>query len=192
MKMARIASDTFPKSISVQVNLPDTELRTVDADAAELHQLLLNLCVNARDAMPNGGRLALGARNVTLDQAQAKALGGAAGAYVLITVADTGAGIAPEDLPRILEPFFTTKEAGKGTGLGLSTVNSIVKRYNGVIDVGTGLGQGSEFRIFLPVIVSPKVNNPMLSPLQIAGIGHALPLNANGDVKPAHSPEGIA
>src|ERR1700722_433487 len=151
-EMAKIVQDTFPKSISISVKPGGQELWPIKGDATELHQVLLNLCVNARDAMSNRGRLTLSAQNISLDTAAATPLKAAPGAYVLISVADTGSGIPPEVLPRIFEPFFTTKLPDSGTGLGLSTVAGIVRNHGGCIDIETELGKGTEFKIYLPAI----------------------------------------
>ncbi|MGB3757305.1 MAG: PAS domain S-box protein [Rivularia sp. (in: cyanobacteria)] len=146
------ARNTFPKSIEIQVGLPDN-LRLVSADATQIHQVLMNLCVNARDAMPNGGTLSLKAENIDIDQNYVKMnLDATVGNYVLITVADTGTGIAPETLERIFEPFFTTKEQGKGTGLGLSTTIGIIKSHGGFIHVYSEVGEGTKFQVYLPAI----------------------------------------
>jgi CheY-like chemotaxis protein len=154
-KMARI---TFPKSIDIETDLVNTTtLRAVAGDPTELHQVLLNLCVNARDAMPSGGRLILSAQNIELTPEDAAALGGKPGPHVKISVADTGTGIAPEVLPRIFEPFFTTKLPDRGTGLGLSTVAGIVKRHGGCLDVKTTLGRGTEFQVYLPAAEQPEL-----------------------------------
>jgi two-component system, cell cycle sensor histidine kinase and response regulator CckA len=151
-EMAKIVQDTFPKSISIAVKSGGQELWQIKGDATELHQVLLNLCVNARDAMANRGRLTISAQNVRLDQAAAEALKTAPGPYVLLSVADTGTGIPPEVLPRIFEPFFTTKLPDKGTGLGLSTVAGIVKHHGGCLAIETELGKGTEFKIYLPAV----------------------------------------
>ena len=146
-----IVENTFPKNITIECDLP-TDLRLVLADATQINQVLLNLCVNARDAMPNGGILTLLARNVTLDPAQAKLHGPfAPGPYIMIEVTDTGSGISREIIDHIFEPFFTTKEVGKGTGLGLSTVLGIVKGHGGFVDIESESGRGSTFRVHLPV-----------------------------------------
>jgi CheY-like chemotaxis protein len=151
-EMTKIVQDTFPKSISISVKSGGQELWQIKGDATELHQVLLNLCVNARDAMSNRGRLTISAQNVRLDQAAASTLKTAPGPYVLVSVADTGTGIPPEVLPRIFEPFFTTKLPDKGTGLGLSTVAGIIKHHGGCIDIETELGKGTEFKIYLPAV----------------------------------------
>jgi two-component system, cell cycle sensor histidine kinase and response regulator CckA len=151
-EVAKIVDDTFPKSIVIRTRTSE-DVWGVEGDPTELHQVLMNLCVNARDAMPQGGQLTLTAQNV---QSPAEVLPpedatARSGPFVLLTVVDTGTGIAPEILPRILDPFFTTKSADKGTGLGLSTVANIVKRHGGVLRIHSELGKGTEFRILLPV-----------------------------------------
>ena len=155
-EMSKMIRDTFPKAISYSVKMPSQDLWTVHGDATEIHQVLLNLCVNARDAMPNGGRLMVTAQNFVLEDAAATATGAKAGPYVLLSVTDTGTGIPPEVLPRIFEPFFTTKKEDKGTGLGLATVSGIVKHHGGFIDIQTEAGKGTEFKIFLPAIAVPE------------------------------------
>ncbi|NEQ32119.1 MAG: CBS domain-containing protein [Leptolyngbya sp. SIO4C5] len=154
---------TFPKSISIQADLAK-DLWTIQGDATHLHQVLMNLCVNARDAMPEGGSLTLLAENLWFDEAQAQQLLDAQpGPYVVVTVADTGMGIAPEIVDRIFDPFFTTKAAGTGTGLGLSTTVGIVKSHNGFITVSSQVGQGTEFKVYLPAIATQPTPTPMAS-----------------------------
>jgi len=145
-----MAAETFPKSICVVDEIPDN-LWPVLADPTQIHQILLNLCVNARDAMPRGGTLTLGAENCLLDEVTARRVeGGKPGAWVVLQVEDTGSGIAPEVLTQIWEPFFTTKGAGKGTGLGLSTVRGVVANHKGFVSVKTQPGSGTTFRVYLP------------------------------------------
>ena len=128
----------------------------VKADAGMIEQVLLNLSVNARDAMPRGGRLLITTGTASFDAAQARNhLDARAGDFVCLTVGDDGTGIAPEHLPRIFEPFFTTKEVGKGTGLGLATVYGIVQQHLGWIEVASRPGAGATFKIFLPAIAPP-------------------------------------
>jgi PAS domain S-box-containing protein len=149
-----LLEQTFSKSINVSIDIPK-DLWTVVADATQLHQVLLNLCINARDAMRNSGTLTITAVNTTLDETyttmhpEAKA-----GAYVVISISDTGAGIPGDLLERIFEPFFTTKEVGKGTGLGLSTSMAIVKGHSGFIDVKSEVGRGTSFKVYLPATKS--------------------------------------
>ena len=154
-----IISETFTKSIEVETDIA-ADLSPVAGDQTQLHQVFLNLCVNARDAMPNGGKLKLTARNFTVD-AQFASLNTDArpGSYVLFEVTDTGHGIPLEIRERIFEPFFTTKELGKGTGLGLSTTLSIVKSHGGFIDVESEPGKGSTFKVYLPMAQSQPVSD---------------------------------
>jgi PAS domain S-box-containing protein len=128
-------------------------LPLVQADVGMIEQVLVNLVVNARDAMPNGGEVQIGTEKVTLDAAyQRLNPEGRSGEFVCLSVADSGTGISTEHLPRIFEPFFTTKEMGKGTGLGLATVYGIVKQHDGWIEVITRAGAGTTFKIFLPAL----------------------------------------
>lgn len=150
-EIRRIIKSTFPKSIEIYCDIPQQELWTVSADATQLHQVFMNLCVNARDAMPEGGTLSLVAENVEIDENYAQmCLDAKVGAYVMFSITDTGMGIAPEVLERMFEPFFTTKEIGKGTGLGLSTSIGIIKSHDGFINVYSELGAGSQFKVYLP------------------------------------------
>ncbi len=149
-EMQNIVSETFPKSIDIQTHVPQSVL-TISGDATQLHQVLLNLSVNARDAMPDGGILTLAVETCVVDTAMADMHEGASpGTHVVISVSDTGCGISQDVIHKIFDPFFTTKEVGVGTGLGLSTVLSIVKSHGGFISVGSEVGKGSEFRIYLP------------------------------------------
>ena len=144
------AKGTFPKSIAIQRNLPQ-DLLTISADPTQMHQVLMNLVVNARDAMPNGGTITIAAQNLYIDESYAKMnIEAKIGNYVVVTIADTGTGIPPEVIERVFDPFFTTKEVGKGTGLGLSTVIGIVKNHGGFIEVSSQLGKGSQFKVYLP------------------------------------------
>ena len=142
--------ETFPKSIKVRENVPGN-LWPIMADPTQIHQVLLNLCVNARDAMPAGGTLWVSAENCILDEVTSRSIEGARpGAWVVLHVEDTGTGIPEEALSQIWEPFFSTKGDGKGTGLGLSTVKSIVENHNGFISLRTQTGRGTIFRVYLP------------------------------------------
>ena len=150
-EMEQMIRSIFSKDITVECVI-EPHLWLVLGDATQLHQVLLNLCVNARDAMPNGGTLRLSAANLDIDASYASMLPESTpGQYVLLEVSDTGSGIAPEILDRIFDPFFTTKGVGKGTGLGLSTVHGIVKSHGGFLKVASDLGKGTTFKVYLPV-----------------------------------------
>jgi PAS domain S-box-containing protein len=151
-EMQKIIRGTFPKSIRIEV-LCDPQLPNVRGDATQIHQILLNLAINARDAMPDGGTLTLEARGEELDELSATAHGLRAakpGRYAVLRVRDTGTGIPPELVDRIFDPFFTTKSPEVGTGLGLSTVLGIVKGHRGFLSVDTRIGQGTTFNVFFP------------------------------------------
>lgn len=149
-EMAGILRETLPRNIVVAADVP-ADVWPIYADATQLHQVLLNLCVNARDAMPEGGRLTLSAENRQLGKVEVEMHPPAApGRYVVVTVADTGMGIPAELKDRIFEPFFTTKPIGKGTGLGLSTAVGIVKSHQGFINVYSEPGRGCVFKVCLP------------------------------------------
>jgi PAS domain S-box-containing protein len=151
--VAKIAQETFPKKITVRSGFSDA-VWCVQGDPTQLHQVLLNLCVNARDAMPAGGTLSLSAENYPVDEHYASMTPGAkAGPHVRFEVADTGMGIPPENMVKIFDPFFTTKELGHGTGLGLSSVIGIVKSHGGFMSVDSEIGRGTTFKIYLPAIV---------------------------------------
>jgi len=148
--VARILKETLPKSITLNSVLPEV-LWNVTGDMTQLHQVFVNLCVNARDAMPDGGTLTLSAENRELSKAAAAKIPDAKpGRYVRIKVTDSGQGIAQEILEKIFDPFFTTKEPGKGTGLGLSTVIGIVKSHGGFMTVDSKPGKGTQFRVYFP------------------------------------------
>jgi two-component system, cell cycle sensor histidine kinase and response regulator CckA len=152
-EIVQVARQTLPKSIETSLLIESSNLWTLSANANQIHQVLMNLCVNARDAMPDGGELTIMAENIVLGDEYPKLHPHAhGGAYVAITVADTGIGISPELLEQIFEPFFTTKEIGKGTGLGLSTVLTIVNNHQGFVDVSSQIGVGTQFRFYLPAI----------------------------------------
>ena len=148
--MATMMKGSFPKNLQLAIRW-EPKLPTVLGDPTQLHQVLLNLCVNARDAMPNGGTLTLEAQRVEMDAAYASAIHNAKpGHYVVLRVRDTGAGIPAEILDRIFDPFFTTKGPDKGTGLGLSTVMGIVQGHGGFVQVYSQAGEGSTFAAYLP------------------------------------------
>jgi two-component system, cell cycle sensor histidine kinase and response regulator CckA len=151
-EVERVIRSTFPKSITLRSTF-NREIGLVAADATQLQQVFMNLCVNARDAMPNGGILGISAENSIIDPAYARMHPNAnPGTYVVITVTDTGTGIAPEQLDRIFDPFFTTKAVGEGTGLGLSSAMGIVNNHGGFMTVQSEVGKGTQFQVFLPVI----------------------------------------
>jgi PAS domain S-box-containing protein len=152
----RIVRDTFPRNVSVELRTAPS-LWPVVGDSTQVHQVLMNLCLNARDAMPNGGLLQIDLVNRTVDEAYA-ALNPSAtpGPYVEIRVADTGCGIPQTVLDRIFEPFFTTKPVGEGTGLGLSTVHSIVRSHRGFVNVYSEPGKGSKFKVYFPADVDGR------------------------------------
>ena len=159
----QIAIETFPKSIQVKSDVA-SNLWAIRGDATKVHQILLNLAINARDAMPNGGILNLSAANLSVDleyvrnRPQAKV-----GSYIVISVADTGIGIPSSNLEQIFEPFFTTKANKGGTGLGLATVNNIVGEHDGFIDVVSQTGEGTQFNVFIPAaeVVEPKLSESL-------------------------------
>ncbi|WP_309732726.1 response regulator [Chamaesiphon sp. OTE_75_metabat_556] len=161
----KIVQQTLPKSIEIDTDIA-ADLWTVLGDMTQLHQVLMNLCVNARDAMPQGGTLSIQATNCSIDETFARNhLDATVGNYVAITVADTGTGIQPQLLHRIFDPFFTTKEIGKGTGLGLSAVMGIVKSHDGFLDVQSQVNQGTKFQIYIPACdtpIQPVENEPEL------------------------------
>jgi len=145
-----IISETFPSNIKIVTETPN-DLWPVMGDPSQLQQVLLNLAINARDAMPQGGTLTLTAANISIDAPTAGAAREAGlGPQVLLQVTDTGSGIPPEIRERIFEPFFTTKEPGKGTGLGLATVHTIIKNHHALLRVESEVGHGTTFKIYLP------------------------------------------
>ncbi|HSU25697.1 MAG TPA: ATP-binding protein, partial [Pyrinomonadaceae bacterium] len=148
--LVNVLSETLPKSITLKYDIaPD--LWVVSADPTQIHQVLMNICINARDAMPSGGTLRITAQNMHLDENYARLNPEAeAGGYVLVTVEDTGFGMSEETRKRIFDPFFTTKEIGRGTGLGLATAMTIVKSHGGFMNVYSEPGKGSNFSIYLP------------------------------------------
>lgn len=148
--ISRLAKVTFPRTIRIIKRIP-ADLAPIYGDATELHQVLLNLCVNARDAMPEGGELIIEGKNVKLQDKQTRMQAAAlTGSFISLRVEDTGSGILPELLDKIFEPFFTTKERGKGTGLGLSTVVRIVQQHGGFLEVESEPGKGSVFTLYFP------------------------------------------
>jgi PAS domain S-box-containing protein len=159
-ELENLMRSSFPKNIRFLVACgPDLPL--VRGDATQLHQVLLNLCVNARDAMPNGGTLTLEVEKQDLNSAYASSVPGAMpGEYLMLRVRDVGTGIPPDILDRIFDPFFSTKGPDKGTGLGLSTAMGIVKGHRGFLQVDSQLGQGSTFAVYLPADSGEETDLP--------------------------------
>ena len=169
--MTRMLSRIVGEQIALELQCcPEPAL--VQADAGMMEQVLLNLVVNSRDAMPQGGGVVINTRMVEVDPGRLdQHPQGRAGRFVCLSVADTGCGIAPDNLRRLFEPFFTTKEAGKGTGLGLATVHGIVKQHKGWVEVESEPGQGARFRVFLPwsnVVAAEPARAPS-TPLLVVG-----------------------
>ena len=155
-EMEKIARDAFPKNISVHAEF-GTDLWPVLGYVTQLHQVLMNLCINARDAMPNGGQLTLRAENVQLDSTASQWHPEAKpGAYLLLSISDTGIGMPLEVIEKIFQPFFTTKELRGGTGLGLSTSLDIIKNHGGFVTVKSRVGEGSQFNVYLPALTAPE------------------------------------
>jgi PAS domain S-box-containing protein len=149
-ELAQIVAETLPREIRIETQLSG-DLQAIEGDSTQLHQVLLNLAINARDAMPHGGTLTLGAENTQVDAVRAlRNPPLKPGPHVALTVTDTGTGIPPEVLEHIFEPFYTTKPRGKGTGLGLSTVYGIVRGHGGAVEVATKVNAGTRFTVLLP------------------------------------------
>ncbi|NJD77627.1 MAG: response regulator [Candidatus Methanoperedens sp.] len=157
-EIEKIITNTFPRNIEIQIDI-NKDLYNISGDATQLHQVIMNLCINARDAMPDGGTLHISAGNVSIDEDYVRMHNEAkAGSYIAISVSDTGAGIPSKILDRIFDPFFTTKEFGKGTGLGLPTALAIVKSHGGFINVDSKVGKGTTFGVYLPATLD-KIRN---------------------------------
>ncbi|MBL8554265.1 MAG: PAS domain S-box protein [Phenylobacterium sp.] len=178
--LRELISASLPASIDLDIALPDS-LWTVTVDPSEFELAVLNLAVNARDAMPGGGRLSLTAENRTCDGAGPEAL---AGDFVAFTVADTGSGIAPDILPKIFDPFFTTKDVDKGTGLGLSQVFGFARQSGGLVSVDTELGAGTRFTLYLPRAEAGATQRAEQDdgPAPLAGSARILLVEDNPDV----------
>lgn len=163
----QFAKGTFAKSILIKKNIPQ-DLLTISADPTQIYQVLMNLVVNARDAMPNGGTITIAAQNQYIDESYTRMnIEAKVGNYVAVTITDTGTGIPPKIIERVFEPFFTTKEVGKGTGLGLSTAIGIVKNHGGFIEVNSELGKGSQFKIYLPSTQETTIATAQENAIQI-------------------------
>ena len=166
--LARMFERVIGESISLRCTCAP-RLRRVNADRGMLHQVLLNLCLNARDAMPEGGILLIRTSDEYVESRSDLSEVAETGHYVCLHVTDTGCGIPSEHLERIFDPFFTTKDVGKGTGLGLATVYGIIKQHRGWIETTSTMGQGTTFRVFLPALTTdsmrPKADpRPTLTP----------------------------
>ena len=174
-EMHKLIRETFPRNIRSGVRAP-ANLWLILGDATQIHQALMNLCVHARDALPEGGTLSLAAENVTLDETAAVLLPeGKPGDYVRVSVTDTGTGIPPEFMDRIFDPFFTSKEIGKGTGLGLPTVLGIVRGHGGFVRVRSQVGQGTTFELYLPATPETKATGLLdAKPLPPRGQGELI------------------
>jgi two-component system, cell cycle sensor histidine kinase and response regulator CckA len=169
-EQVKLFSRTFPENITVALNVEEAESYIVNADPTRLQQMLTNLALNARDAMPDGGKLRLDLRKSANEQADLPDM--ASAEWLSLSVTDTGTGILPEALPYIFEPFFTTKEPGKGSGLGLAQVHGIVGQHGGHIHVETEVGQGTVFKIYLPAVLLPAIESPTpvgINPVQGQG-----------------------
>ncbi|MGB7203430.1 MAG: PAS domain S-box protein [Pyrinomonadaceae bacterium] len=145
-----VLKETLPKSIVLDFNI-EPDLWTISADPTQIHQVLMNVCINARDAMLAGGRLGISATNTIVDESYARMnIDAEPGSYVILSVSDTGSGMSPDVVERIFDPFFTTKDIGKGTGLGLAIAMTIVKSHGGFINVYSEVEKGSRFSIYFP------------------------------------------
>ncbi|MEO6874839.1 MAG: PAS domain S-box protein [Opitutaceae bacterium] len=171
--IASIITETFPKLLDFEQEIP-RDLWTIQGNPTQLHQVILNLCINARDAMPDGGTLTLKGENCSLDEPAARAIPGASpGDWLKLEVSDTGTGIPPDVLAHMWDPFFTTKGPGKGTGLGLSTVRGIVERHRGVITVQTVPARGTTFTVYFPATDGTVGTSPS-TPLVFRGNGELI------------------
>ena len=160
-EIVKILTDIFPKNIEITFSL-NPNLWLVNGDITQLHQVLMNLCVNSRDAMPEGGILRIEAENIEIDEHYARMnVEAKPGRYVRLVVQDSGNGISPEIIDKIFDPFFTTKKPGQGTGLGLSTVVGILRSHGGFVNVYSEQGKGTHFAIYLPASQS---QNPVAPP----------------------------
>ena len=172
--LEKMVRETFPKNIVVETFLPN-DLWPVRGNLTQLHQVLLNLCVNARDAMPDGGKLSFVADNVELEAAEAAAIPeGQPGKFVSLLVSDTGTGMLPEVRAKIFEPFFTTKGDDKGTGIGLATVMRIVKSHGGFLRVESQPGEGTSFEVFIPCVLEAEAVSEVIVTVAPRGNGELL------------------
>jgi two-component system, cell cycle sensor histidine kinase and response regulator CckA len=164
IELDSLLKETLAPSIELNTVCPD-DMWPVMGDPAQLYQVLMNLCVNARDAMPGGGYLKVEARNVIRTCADLAGNDTAGpGPYVCLSVSDSGSGISPDMLDKIFDPFFTTKEVGKGTGLGLSTVVGVAKSHGGFVTVSSTLQKGTEFQVYLPALTESHTERKVFLP----------------------------
>ncbi|HVU31787.1 MAG TPA: PAS domain S-box protein [Opitutaceae bacterium] len=171
-ELSTLVRETFPRNITHRLEIA-ASARAVIGDPTQLHQVFLNLAVNARDAMPDGGTLTIEVRNRRMGLEELRLVPSARpGEYVCIAVIDTGTGMKPEVLDHLFEPFFTTKPRGRGTGLGLSTVHGLVRSHGGFVEVNSRLGRGSEFRVFLPAATETCATPAPASPGITKQFGH--------------------
>ena len=179
--MGKIIARLLGEDIEVSLSLAGGRL-VVMADKGQLEQMLMNLCTNARDAMPRGGRLAIGTRVVVCDREGTTVHGlETPGPHALIEISDTGGGMDERTRQRIFEPFFTTKELGKGTGLGLSIVHGIVRQHHGQVGVYSEVGRGTTFRIYLPLTAAEEAAAPVRPPEPVRGGSETLLLAEDND-----------
>ncbi|HET7057289.1 MAG TPA: response regulator [Nitrospiraceae bacterium] len=164
IELGSLLRETLTPSIELTTECPD-EIWPVMGDPTQLYQILMNLCVNARDAMPGGGRLKIEARNAMLTLADLAGHDAAQpGPYVCLSVTDSGSGISPDVLDKIFDPFFTTKDVGKGTGLGLSTVMGVAKTHGGFVTVSSALQKGTEFQVYLSALAESRTERKAFAP----------------------------
>lgn len=170
-ELVAVLKETFPRSIDVKFDI-EPALWTILADPTQIHQVLMNLCVNARDAMPSGGTIKISAKNVVVDENHSRInMDADPGNYVYLTVSDTGTGMTPDIVDRIFDPFFTTKDIGQGTGLGLSTTLTIVRSHGGFINVYSEVDRGTRFSIYFPSAESAR-EQPKEVPANVLPTGH--------------------
>jgi len=167
--LLKLLGKTLGEHIEMQF-IPEAQLHTVHADPVQVEQVIMNLCINARDAMPEGGKLIIETMNIYLDEQYTDTHPTVkSGHYTVLTITDTGHGMSEEVKNKVFEPFFTTKEPGKGTGLGLSVVHGIVAQHNGFINLYSEIGKGTTFKIYFPSVDRPAVARTQLRREQIVG-----------------------
>jgi PAS domain S-box-containing protein len=166
-EVKQVIEETFPKNINISTFIPN-DLWAMWGDVTQIHQILMNLCLNARDAMPQGGMIRVAVENVELQESPIYLKTPVRpGSYIAITISDTGMGISQNIIDRIFDPFFTTKSPGNGTGLGLSTVMTIIKRHNGFLSLSSEENRGTEFKVYLPAVAPVEQSQPATPELPI-------------------------